>query len=99
MSERMMREDGHKMKPYSSLVSPELLIPSASPESRQNLLDWVGDNAQAIDADSVNEKFHSAGLLQHDERVAFAFKTGRDSLYLTNKRLFVIDVQVSLHMR
>jgi len=34
--------------------------------------------------------------LQHDERVAFAFKTGRDSLYLTNKRLFVIDVQVSM---
>ena len=96
MSERMMREDGHKIKPYTSLVSPELLIPSASPEARQNLLDWVGDNAQAIDAAAVNEKFHEAGLLQHDERVAFAFKTGRDSLYLTNKRLFVIDVQVRM---
>jgi len=48
-----------------------------------------------MDAEAVDEKFHESGLLQHDEHIAFAFKSGRDSLYLTNKRLFVIDVQVS----
>mmetsp|Transcript_12428 Transcript_12428/g.27015 ORF Transcript_12428/g.27015 Transcript_12428/m.27015 type:complete len:831 (+) Transcript_12428:168-2660(+) len=92
LSERMMRVSGHQMKPYTSAVSPDLLVPSP-PGTGEKLFDWIGDNAAAIDAEAVNEKFHEAGLLQHDERVAFAFKTGRDSLYLTNKRLFVIDVQ------
>lgn len=94
LSERVMRTNGHNMKPYTSNVSPNLLVPS-SPGSRENLLDWIGENASAIDAEAVNQKFHEAGILQHDERVAFAFKTGRDSLYLTNKRFFMIDVQVS----
>ena len=94
LSERLMRGNGHQMKPYTSLVSSELLVP-ASPETSQNLFDWIGNNAQAIDASACDEKFHEAGLLQQDEHIAFAFKTGRDSLYLTNKRLFLIDVQVS----
>jgi hypothetical protein len=34
-------------------------------------------------------------LLQDDESVALAFKTGRDSLYMTNKRILVLDVKVS----
>ena len=93
LSERVMRTSGHTMKPYTSTVSPNLLVPSP-PGSRENLLDWIGENAAAIDADAVNQKFHEAGILQTDERVAFAFKTGRDSLYLTNKRFFMIDVQV-----
>lgn len=92
LSERLMRESGHEMKPYTSLVSPDLLVPAA-PETGTNLMDWIGNNAQAIDAEAVNEKFHEAGIMQADECVAFAFKSGRDSLYLTNKRLFVIDVQ------
>lgn len=92
LSERLMRVNGHQMKPYTSLVSPDLLQPS-QPGAAENLLNWIGDNAVAIDAEAINEKFHESGILQHDERVAYAFKTGRDSLYLTNKRLFIIDVQ------
>jgi len=87
-----MRANGHLMKPYTEPVSSSLLVPS-SPEKTTNLLDWIGNNAAAIDAAAVNEKFHEAGILQHDELVAYAFKTGRDSLYFTNKRLFLIDVQ------
>ncbi|KAL7543852.1 hypothetical protein ACHAXR_013222 [Thalassiosira sp. AJA248-18] len=92
LSERLMRVNGHQLKPFTSPVSPDLLQPSSSGVG-ENLLNWIGDNAASIDAESVNEKFHEAGMIQHDEHVAFAFKTGRDSLYLTNKRLFVIDVQ------
>jgi len=92
LSERLMRVNGHQLKPYTNPVSPDLLVPSP-PGTVENLLDWIGDNAAAIDAEAVDEKFHEAGILQHDEHVAFAFKTGRDSLYLTNKRLFLIDVQ------
>jgi len=92
LSERLMRVNGHQLKPFTNPVSSDLLVPSP-PGTGEKLLDWIGDNAAAIDAEAVDEKFHEAGMLQHDEHVAFAFKTGRDSLYLTNKRLFVIDVQ------
>lgn len=93
LSERLMKVKNHEMKPYTSLVSPELLIPSP-PDATQNLLDWMGDNAVAVEPRTADEKLKEAGMLQHDEHVAFAFKSGRDSLYLTNKRLFLIDVQV-----
>lgn len=92
LSERLMRVNGHQLKPHTSRVSQDLLRPSV-PGAGEKLLDWIGNNAAAIDPQAVDEQFHEAGLLQYDEHVAFAFKTGRDSLYLTNKRLFVIDVQ------
>ena len=82
----------HNLKPYNIPVSPEVLIPSP-PGTGEKLINWIGDNAAAIDAKAVDSQFHEAGLLQADEHVAFAFKTGRDSLYFTNKRLFLIDVQ------
>lgn len=93
-SERMMRVDAHAMKPYTDPVLPDLIVPSP-PDAGQKLIDWIGDNAAAIDPEAVNEKLHEAGLLQDDESVAFAFKTGRDSLFMTNKRLLVLNVKVS----
>ena len=90
-SERMMRVDAHAMKPYTIPVSPE---PSSSPEAGQKLVDWIGGNAHAIDPEAANEKLHEAELLQDDEIVALAFKTGRDSLFMTNKRILVLDVKV-----
>jgi hypothetical protein len=95
LSERVMVVNRHDMKPYTSPVLQSLLVPSP-PGTSDKFLDWIGENAYALDNAEVNEKFREAELLQHDERVAFAFKTGRDSLYMTNKRLLVFDVQVRL---
>jgi hypothetical protein len=91
LSERCMRVN-HKLKLFDSPVSSQVLAP-LPPDTTTNLLDWIGNNAAAIDAEAVDEQFHQSGILQEDEHVAFAFKAGRDSLYFTNKRLFVIDVQ------
>lgn len=91
LSERCMRTN-HKLKPFNSPVSSQVFTP-LPPDTTTNLMDWIGNNAAAIDSDAVNEQFHQAGILQEDEHVAFAFKAGRDSLYFTTKRLFVIDVQ------
>mmetsp|Transcript_9616 Transcript_9616/g.20813 ORF Transcript_9616/g.20813 Transcript_9616/m.20813 type:complete len:857 (+) Transcript_9616:61-2631(+) len=91
LSERLLRENAHQLKPHTSPVAPDILV--ASPDAGKNLLDWIGEDAAAIDAEAVDEKFHEVGILQDDEHVAFAFKTGRDSLYFTNKRVFIIDVQ------
>lgn len=92
LSERLMRVNGHHLMPHTSLVPSNLLVPSP-PGTVENLVDWIGNNAAAIDSEAADEKLHETGILQDDEHVAFAFKSGRDSLYLTNKRLFVIDVQ------
>lgn len=92
LSERLMRVNGHQMKPYTSPVSPHILAPSG-PETGKNLLDWIGNNSAAIDPKAADTKFHAAGILQREEHVAFAFKCGRDSFYITDKRLFIIDVQ------
>lgn len=91
-SERLMRIDAHEMMPYTIHVSSEVMIQS-DPKAGQKLIDWIGSNAAAIDPEAANEKLHEAGLLQDDETVALAFKTGRDSLYMTNKRLLVLDVK------
>jgi len=92
LSERCMRVNGHDLRPFDSPVSEELLHPSP-PATLEGLMNWIGNDAAAIDSDAVDNQFHDAGILQVDEHVAFAFKTGRDSLYFTNKRVFIIDVQ------
>ncbi|KAL7528793.1 hypothetical protein ACHAWF_002704, partial [Thalassiosira exigua] len=92
LSERLLKVEGHNLMPPADLVSDEVLKP-LPPGTGANLLDWIRNNASAVDAEAVNEKFHESGVLQNGEKVAFAFKNGRDSIYLTNKRILVIDVQ------
>eukprot|EP00804_Cyclotella_cryptica_P013033 CCRYP_002347-RA/>CCRYP_002347-RA protein AED:0.70 eAED:0.19 QI:0/0/0/0.33/1/1/3/0/296 len=91
LSEQCMRMH-HNLKPYHCPVSQELLLPSP-PDTMGNLIDWIGNNASAIDASDVDPPFHKYGILQDNEDVAFAFKTGKDSLYFSTKRLFLIDTQ------
>lgn len=94
-----MRVNGHQLKPYTSAVSPALLVPSPNAgNEKQGLLDWIGDNAVSVDTELMENKLREAGVLQDKEHLAFAFKTGRDSLFLTNMRLFVIDVQVRVRI-
>ena len=88
LSERLMRVDGHKLRPFTSPVSSSVLAPV---HEGTNILDWVGDNNSAVDPHEADAKMRP--LLQDDEHIAFAFKCGRDSFYITNKRLFVLDVQ------
>ena len=88
LSERLMRVDGHNLRPFSSPVSSSVIAPV---HEGTNILDWVGDNNAAVDPHEADSKMRP--LLQDDEHIAFAFKCGRDSFYITNKRLFVLDVQ------
>mmetsp|Transcript_33213 Transcript_33213/g.75862 ORF Transcript_33213/g.75862 Transcript_33213/m.75862 type:complete len:868 (-) Transcript_33213:101-2704(-) len=88
LSERLMRADGHNLRPFSSPVPSSVIAPV---HEGTNILDWVGDNNAATDPHEADARMRP--LLQDDEHVAFAFKCGRDSFYITNKRLFVLDVQ------
>ena len=82
---------------YEAILEPGFAenTRSSPPGSVEKFLDWIGGNLYAMDNAEVNKKFHEVGLLQEDERMAFAFKTGHNSLYLTNKWHLVFDVQVS----
>jgi hypothetical protein len=59
-----------------------------------NVVAWLGDNASQVDPQAVNERFHSnPAILQHDEIVEIALKSGRDLFLFTSKRVLSIDVQ------
>ena len=61
------------------------------------VIDYIGDNATQIDAEEYEAKVREKdpSLLQHDERLAFAFKgrggSGRDHYMLTTKRVLLRD--------
>ena len=59
-----------------------------------NIMDWFGDNAKQISAIEAEQVFKTEmPVLLNDEIVELAFKSGRDFTLITNKRLFIVDVQ------
>lgn len=68
--------------------------PTSSPTGLDGFLQWIGDDAHAIDAGTVNTTLHtSPPILQSDETVELAFKVGRDMFVCTTKRVLIVDVQ------
>lgn len=56
-------------------------------------LDWLGDDKTQLSAAAMQDQLASAQVLIHGEEVAMAFKAGRDSFVMTNRRLLEIDTQ------
>ena len=92
LSERVNRWSGHKLRPFDMPVPPEVLE-SKPPGMVEHLMKWIGDDATSMDASEVDAQFHEAGVLVGDEHVLYAFKNGRDSFYMTNKRVMNFDTQ------
>jgi len=68
--------------------------PSAVGSGKTSIFDLVGDNASQIDAKAVESALRTnPRILVDDESVELAFKCGRDSFLLTDKRILQIDVQ------
>jgi hypothetical protein len=58
------------------------------------MLDWLGDNAHQVDAKDVEQHFKEQyPILLADEKVELAFKSGRDTVCFTDKRLLMVDVK------
>jgi hypothetical protein len=80
-------------------LSPEVdvaaeVMQASPPNSVEGFLNWLGDDARAIDPQEMDDHLHFQNpMLQLDEHVVMAFKCGRDSTILTTKRVLVIDVQ------
>jgi hypothetical protein len=83
------------------LSSKEFKTPSATLPTTENkaqmqgFMDWIGNNAVQLDSASVQAKFTNdyPVLMKGEENVHLAFKTGRDTTIITNKRFFVVDVK------
>ena len=61
------------------------------------LFSMFGDNNSMIDARKADEHFHSTpNILQRCEHVEMAFKSRRDTVLMTSKRLILVDYHVSI---
>jgi hypothetical protein len=59
-----------------------------------NFIDFLGDNAKEVDPQKVEYRLkHETPILLQTEKVQAAFKSGRDTICFTDKRLLLIDVQ------
>jgi hypothetical protein len=56
-------------------------------------LNWLGGDAAQLNPSDVETHLEKAQVLLEGEHVALAFKAGRDSFILTNRRVLTIDVQ------
>lgn len=74
-------------------VSPDVLIPAPA-GTLSKFKEMITSDARAIDPKQLDATMHgSAPILQLDEQVQMAYKAGRDTFIVTNKRLFLIDTQ------
>jgi len=93
LSARCLRVAGGGLLP-SSVPVPAEVMQTSPPGAVEAFLNWVGDDARAVDASEVDQKLHGESrVLQDDEHAVMAFKSGRDMAVLTTKRALLIDVQ------
>lgn len=103
LSERCLRtEDGHigpdgifvpNHMSSDVRVSPDVMIPSP-PGTLAKFMETLGNDARQMDPSQLDEQMHlEAPILQIDEQVQMAYKSGRDTMVVTNKRVFIIDTQ------
>ena len=67
----------------------------SDPSSFKQILAYVEGNNLKIDPKAFEDTFKSGQMpvLQQDESVELAFKCGRDTFCITNKRVMVIDIK------
>ena len=59
-----------------------------------SFMHWLGDNAHQLNPTDVEQHLKvQAPVLCSNETVGLAFKTGRDSLIFTDRRLLIVDVK------
>jgi len=80
-------------------LAPEVTVPKnvlqPSPQNGvEQFLSWLGDDAQAVDAEAVDRQLHANCVLQEDEQAVLAFGVLSDLLVFTTKRvLFIAKVR------
>ena len=76
-------------------ASENSVVGVSDPSSFKQILAYVEGNNLKIDPKAFEDTFKSGQMpvLQQDESVELAFKCGRDTFCITNKRVMVIDIK------
>merc|ERR1712070_25338 len=87
LSERCLRTQAGGFMPPEVPVAPEIM--NNSPEGGVSaFLNWIGDDARFIPAHEIDQQLHTVNpMLQKDEGVGMAYKSGRDMIIFTTKRV------------
>lgn len=73
-------------------VAPFSKGPKTDPGALSSFLNWLGDDAHEVDPLELEQRLKtSPPVLEQDERVELAYKSGRDHMILSSKRLFLLD--------
>jgi len=73
---------------------PKNVLQPSPQNGVEQFLSWLGDDAQAVDAEAVDKQLHTNQVLQEDERVVMAFGVVSDLVVFTTKRvLFIAKVR------
>ena len=79
--------------PASVPVQASAISTHTNEGSLEACLNWLGGDAAQLKPSDVETHLEKAQVLLEGEHVALAFKAGRDSFILTNRRVLTIDVQ------
>jgi hypothetical protein len=94
LAARCLRSAGGAGPLPPNVPVPAEAMQASPPGAVENFMNWVGDDARAVDAGEIERKLRSENpVLQKDERVCMAFKSGRDLALLTSERVLLVDVQ------
>mmetsp|Transcript_43399 Transcript_43399/g.114772 ORF Transcript_43399/g.114772 Transcript_43399/m.114772 type:complete len:786 (-) Transcript_43399:312-2669(-) len=73
---------------------PAAVFAAGPADGVESFLSWIGDDAHQVDARAVEEQLRTVNpMLQDDERVELAYRSGRDMLVLSTRRALLIDTQ------
>ena len=85
-----------KLHPADEEENPVNGVPTPIQQAQplSSFMHWLGDNAHQLEAQDLEQHLKTlAPVLCANETVGLAYKTGRDSIVLTDRRLLIVDVQ------
>ena len=91
MSDRIL-SGGGDVTNLTETLSSEYVLRESPPNCISRFMDWVGNNARAVDVEEANRFLHEDNpVLQEEESVVMAFACGRDMFFLTTERIMHMD--------
>lgn len=91
MSDRILSSKGD-VSNLSETLSSDYILSQSPPNGISRFMDWIGDNARAVDPQEANRFLHEDNpVLQKEEFVVMAFSCGRDMFFLTSDRVMHMD--------
>lgn len=94
LSEKCVKAVAGGMTSASEAAVDASVLNASPPGAVESLLNWIGDDGRQLNPAEVQQQLRGGcNMIQADENVVMAFKSGRDMCVFTTKRVMYIDVQ------